>query len=302
MSVEYEAKFLNIDILSIKEKLIKSNAKLEHSQQKFVRAAYSLCENQSNPIRGFVRVRDEGKKVTLTSKLYKDPKFPEENEISINEDFNTGVNFLNSLGIKKKAFQESYREKWSHPLVHEITFDIVPGLPIYMEIDCTSESNLNKVIELLNLNSEFKRFGAFDKTYLEYYGIETNVINDSTPFLTFANIKNEITPIKNLELFADMVELNSTIENHYANSTMDKYYEKYMKIYNTHLKTLNSKQTNLSRHRRPSKKSSKRSSKKSSKRPSKKSSKPRSKRSSKPRSKRSSKRRSKRSSKRRSKN
>ena len=294
MGVEYEAKFLDIDYKKTLAKLKAIGATKVHSRKMYQRKIYQLCDTN---VKGYCRVRDENGKVVLTSKIYINPKFPEEKELVINGTFEDGCKFFESLGLSTKAFQQTYREKWTHSLAHEITFDYIPGLPLYMEIDCTSESNLNKVIELLNLNSEFKRFGAFDKTYLEYYGIETNVINDSTPFLTFANIKNEITPIKNLELFADMVELNSTIENHYANSTMDKYYEKYMKIYNTHFKTLNSKQTNLSRHRRPSKrpskKSSKRQSKKSSKRPSKKSSKPRSKRSSKPRSKRSSKRRSK---------
>ena len=122
-------------------------------------------------------------------------------EINIKDSFETGVDFMTALGIKKKAFQESIREKWSHPLAHEITFDIVPGLPTYMEIDCTSEQNLNKLIELFAINESKKRYGSFDHTYLEYYGISRDIINDQTPSLTFANIQNEIKPTKNLELF-----------------------------------------------------------------------------------------------------
>ena len=48
-----------------------------------------------------------------------------------------------------KAFQETYREKWSLPIkgVHEITFDTWPGLPVWMEIDCSNKKTLDKMIK-----------------------------------------------------------------------------------------------------------------------------------------------------------
>ena len=107
----------------------------------------------------------------MTSKQYKDAKFPEENEVIIKNSYETGCKFIESLGLKVKAVQESYREKWSHEFAHEITFDTIPGIPTYMEIDCTTEENLNKIIKLLGLDDKYKRYGAFDKTYNEYYGI-----------------------------------------------------------------------------------------------------------------------------------
>jgi hypothetical protein len=98
------------------------------------------------------------------------------------------------------AYQQTYREKWSHKLAHEITFDYVPGLPLYMEVDCTSEANLNKLIELLELDKSKMRFGSFDITYEEYYGIEKDIINKKTLNITFKNIMKEIKPIKNKDL------------------------------------------------------------------------------------------------------
>ena len=136
----------------------------------------------------------------MTTKTYANPKFPEENEVTIKEDFITANKFIESLGLVNVAFQQTYREKWSHDLAHEITFDHVPGLPMYMEVDCTSEENLNKLIELLELDKKDMRFGAFDITYEEYYGVEPNTINNKTPSLTFYNILNEITPKKNKDL------------------------------------------------------------------------------------------------------
>ena len=140
----------------------------------------------------------------MTVKIFKDKKYPDEYEVSINEDFNTGNEFMKSLNLEQKAFQETYREKYSInkiPGVHEITFDTIPGLPTYMEVDCTSEKALNNVINKLNLDKNKMRFGAFANTYEEYYGISAEIINNHTSSLSFHNIKNEIKPIKNKELF-----------------------------------------------------------------------------------------------------
>jgi len=279
MGKEYEAKFLNINITQIRKKLINIGAKLDHNSIKFYRVIFTRCSDKENPpIKGFVRIRNEGNKITMTVKTYKDPKFPEESEISINEDFNTGLTFLKSIGINQKAFQESYREKWSHPLAHEITIDIIPGLPIYMEIDCTTEENLNKIIKLLGLDDKYKRYGAFDKTYNEYYGIDTDIINDKTEFLTFSNIKNEIIPTKNLDLFNEISLLYNEIDKYHEINKMDEFYEKYMKIYNKYLSNNEQNRTKSTLLKKLSKKLSKKTSKKLSKKLSKKSSKKTSKR------------------------
>lgn len=197
MSKEYEAKFLDIDKEQMIQKLKQIGAEKVHSKTKYIRAVFKRCTDE---VRGYARIRDENGTITMTVKLYTDPKFPEEYEITIKDSFETGINFLKALGLKQKAFQETYREKWSHELAHEITFDDIPGLPTYMEIDCTGEDNLNKLIDMLNLDRSKMRFGAFDATYNEYYGIDKNIINDHTPFLTFKNIINEIKPLKNQEL------------------------------------------------------------------------------------------------------
>ena len=138
--------------------------------------------------------------------------------------------FLASLGLSQKAFQESFREKWSHPLAHEITFDILPGLPVYMEVDCTSEDKLNQLVKLLGLDTKLQRFGAFDRTYLEYYGIPKETINEKTKSLTFSKVAKELKPTKNKELFEKLVKLHSTIDKHYKNGTMDQFFAEYKKI------------------------------------------------------------------------
>ena len=219
MPQEFEAKFLDIDINKIKKKLAEIGAKMVHPMKKYVRSVYFMCDRN---IKGYVRIRDEGGKVYLTAKKYsKSAKFPEEFELSINQDFNRAMDFFDAIGLVKKAFHESYREKWEHSLAHEITFDTVPGLPTYMEIDCDSKEKLNNLIDLLNLDKSKMRFGAYDKTYNEYYGIPTEVINDQTPFLTFKNIINEIKPTKNKDLLAKIASKQKELGISLADLTLE---------------------------------------------------------------------------------
>ena len=198
--LEYEAKFLDINVTKMKKLIKKYGAKLVHRRKKYIRAVFHRANNK---VRGYARVRQEAKDTTMTVKIYNNPKFPDEFEVTIKEGFEQGKDFLNGLGLKQKAFQESYREKYTFPKVkgvHEITFDELPGLPPYMEVDCTTEKALNKVIEILNLDKDKMRYGAFDATYLEYYGIPKDVINKKTKSLTFKNVIKELKPKKNKEL------------------------------------------------------------------------------------------------------
>ena len=222
MPKEFEAKFLNIDVDSIKKKLRENGATKVHDPLKFYRLIFKRCEEMGDKP-GFVRIRDEGKKITMTTKIFNDKKFPEEREVTINESFEKGCEFLRAIGIEEKSYQETMREKWSHDLVHEITFDIVPGLPIYMEIDCTSEANLNKLVDLLKLDKSNMKYGSFDKTYTEYYDIPSDNIIHKTPSLTFKDVGTQIKPNKNLPMFREITKLNKLIDER----KMDAYYKKY---------------------------------------------------------------------------
>jgi hypothetical protein len=85
---------------------------------------------------------------------------------------------------------------------------------------------------MLNLDKSKMRFGAFDNTYNEYYGIEKDVINNKTPFLTFNNIINEIVPIKNKDLLEKMQES-------YKKLGEDGFINKRMKLLQSILKKNN---------------------------------------------------------------
>ena len=224
MPKEYEAKFLNIDVDAVKKILRKHGAKKIHDPTKFRRMIFKRCEERGDKP-GFVRIRDEGNKVTMTTKVFENSRFPQEHEVVIGDTFETGLAFLKSIGIDEKSYQETIREKWTHPLAHEITFDIVPGLPIYMELDCTDETKLNKLIDLLKLDRKQMKYGSYDKTFTEYYDIPSNTIIHKTPKLTFENVGKEIHPTKNLEMFNEMVALNGELRDR----NLGAYYKKYKK-------------------------------------------------------------------------
>lgn len=205
MGKEFEAQILDIDIKKMRKYLKENNGKRVHKNIKLVRAVFKRCNSN---IKGFVRVRYEGKNTTMTVKIYNDKKFPDESEITIQEDFKTGRKFLQALNLKEKSYQETFREKWSLPIksVHEITFDTWPGLPTYMEIDCTNEKTLNQVIKLLKVDKAKISYGSVGIKYDLYYGITEKAINEKIPTLTFNSIKKEIKPKKNITLFNQVVQ------------------------------------------------------------------------------------------------
>ena len=82
MGKEYEIQVLEVDVTSMRKKLKKLKGKRIHKSIKFVRSVFNRCNSK---IRSFVRVRNEGKKTTMTIKIYNDPKFPDEHEVTIED-------------------------------------------------------------------------------------------------------------------------------------------------------------------------------------------------------------------------
>jgi predicted adenylyl cyclase CyaB len=93
-----------------------------------------------------LRIRNEGRYVTLTYK-HKDPKtkYKEEYEVII-DDFDRGIALLKALGLKVHYFYEKIREIWTYKNT-EIVLDDVPGVPTIVEVECKSTSSSVKVCE-----------------------------------------------------------------------------------------------------------------------------------------------------------
>jgi len=213
---EFEAKFLDIDLVSLYKKLKLLGAVKKQQNTIFRRAVFNLCDIK----RGYVRVRDEGNKVTMTAKIYKDPKFPEEYELSIKDDFETGKSFLQSLNLTEKAYHETMRETWYIPYgkkkeLCEIAIDRIPGLPLYIEVECKTEKDLNKSIKLLDMDKNEIGYGAYGKVFDKYYGISQLIMDNDVPSLTFKNIKDELKPFMKK-----------------GEDVLDKVYKEHLEVYN----------------------------------------------------------------------
>ena len=104
MEIEFEAKFLDINRNELVNKMKALGAKLSQPNTIYKRCMYGLCDVK----RGYVRVRDEGNKTTLTAKIYKDSQFPQEYELDIKNDFENGKAFLNALNLTEKSVGIGY--------------------------------------------------------------------------------------------------------------------------------------------------------------------------------------------------
>tara|TARA_B110000285_G_C14997801_1_gene549753 strand:+ start:47 stop:694 length:648 start_codon:yes stop_codon:yes gene_type:complete len=189
MGKEFELKIVNPDIELFKKTLKENNASLKHSKQYMHRHVF---HHPDPTVDGFIRLRNEGENnVTLTCKIFNQSKFPLEYEVKLDGDYESGLEFLKKSGLKLKSFQETAREKWVHPLAKEIVFDTWPGIPEFIEVDCESEEDLKKLIQILNIDKNSIRYDGVDSLYEELYKIPKNKFN-GMPSLTFDNFNSEI--------------------------------------------------------------------------------------------------------------
>lgn len=203
MPAEVEAQILEVDYKTVVKRLKKLGAKRLFAWRMFKIAAFYTCGADN---KRFTRVRDEGAGVvTLTTKIMKNP-FPDEYEIKTSDTFEDALEFVKSTNLVVKSFQQKLREKWiipSHPEIHEIVFDIWPSLPMYLEIECEKEKDIDASIKLLELDPTKKRIANAGEIFTEYWGITKNEINDQTPSLTFSGAYNELKKYvrKNIQHF-----------------------------------------------------------------------------------------------------
>jgi len=189
MPKEIEASFLNINIKNIRKKLRELGANKIHNLTFYKRYTFDLLNNQN----GFIRIRQEYKKVTMTLKTFdKNSKYANETEIILKSSLEEAKQFLINMGYIFKSYQESIREKWSLNECHEIAIDIIPGLPTYIELECSNENSIKKLANKLDLNFNDAKYGNYSDFYNIYYNIDKEIINKKLKKLTFNNINKEI--------------------------------------------------------------------------------------------------------------
>lgn len=184
MEIEYEATFADIDKDDIRNKLEAAGAKLEREEYLQRRFVYHLPEG--NHIKGgWMRVRDEGNKITMSVKVVDGEEIQDQKESCLTVDnFEEAGVFLKTIGCKRKSYQETKRELWLLDGV-EVTIDTWPFLETFIEVEGPSEEAVKGVADKLGMNWSEAIFGAVDVLYAEKYGITTEQINDQTPEIIF---------------------------------------------------------------------------------------------------------------------
>jgi len=169
MKPEIEAKFLNVNHGDIRDKLQSIGAVCEQPMRLMRRVVVETEDMKNN--NSFVRVRDEGGKVTMTYKKFDELSVDGTKEIEIVvDDFDTAVELIDTTCPEqnRRSYQESKRETWSIDGV-EIVLDEWPWIKPYIEIEGESEEDLKSVAQKLGLDWSDAVFGDVMVAYRAEY-------------------------------------------------------------------------------------------------------------------------------------
>ena len=187
MNIEFEATFANINKDQIREKLRSVGAELKRPEYLQKRVSFNLPSGHEIS-GGWLRVRDEGDKVTMSLKVVNGSKIEDQKEtMLVINDFNQAELLLTAIGCKKKAFQESKRELWILDGT-EITIDEWPFLEPFVEVEGVSEELVKTVSEKIGFDYSTALFCAVDTLYCLKYGIQPEVINNQTSEIVFRGV------------------------------------------------------------------------------------------------------------------
>lgn len=184
INIEYEATFPNINKDDIRQRLEKAGATLVKPENLMVRSVFELPSGHKIK-GGWLRVRNENDKITMSLKVVNGNKIEDQKEICLKIDsFEEGVKFLESLGCEPKAYQESKRELWILDEV-EITIDEWPYLEPYVEVEGKSEEVVKSVSTKLDFDYSQALFCSVDTLYSNKYKITADYINHQIKRICF---------------------------------------------------------------------------------------------------------------------
>lgn len=163
MAQEFETKVLDIDVKEIENKLRRLNAK-EEAEVLMKRWIFDI-----EPLKDeWIRLRDEGKKVTIAYKHKTGSGISETEEIEVEvSNFEEAAKILSKLKFKDKYYQENKRKLF---ILNDIEFsiDTWPKIPPYLEIESYNEEKVREGLVLLNLGNKDVGNLSVKDTYKKY--------------------------------------------------------------------------------------------------------------------------------------
>ncbi len=185
MKTEIEAKFLDINPGYLRQKLKSLNAKLVNAEREMKRKNFDFDDGRLHKKNGWIRLRDEGNKVMLAYKQLNDRTLTGTKEVNVEViDFDAACDFLESIGLKVKSYQETKRESWLLNDV-EVEIDNWPWIPQYVELEGKSEQAVRSIANKLGLDWSKALYGSVEIAYQSYFDFTEDEI-DSWPEIVFS--------------------------------------------------------------------------------------------------------------------
>ncbi len=182
MHTEFEATFLAIDKDAMRAKLKSAGATLVHPEYLMKRMVFHPPIGITG---GWMRVRQEAEKITMSLKIVDGQNIEDQKEAMLEiHDFDEGVLFLESIGAKRKAYQETRREMWKLGDV-ECTLDTWPGLNPFLEVEGPTEEDVQSACAALALDYTQAMFCEVSSVYEKELGIPPDIMCNHTPVITF---------------------------------------------------------------------------------------------------------------------
>ncbi len=168
MKTEIEVKFVAVDVEDVRRRLVDAGAECEQPMRLMRRVAID-SEFMRTGKNAFIRIRDEGNKVTMTYKQFDDLSLHGAKEIEVEvSDFEATVALLEQAGLPAHTYQETRRETWRLDGA-EVMIDEWPWLEPYIEIEAESEEVVRRVADLLGFNWEDGVYGDVMAAYRVQY-------------------------------------------------------------------------------------------------------------------------------------
>lgn len=170
MKTEIEVKFLRVDHDILRERLRLEGGVCEQSMRLMRRAILSTPEMERPERDGFIRVRDEGHRVTLTYKQFGSQKtLTSAKEIeTVVGDFDAVLAIFEQADLKPLSYQESKRETWRLGDC-EVVLDEWPWVSPYIEIEGPDEADVKRVARQLGFSWKDAVFGKVTEVYKAEY-------------------------------------------------------------------------------------------------------------------------------------
>lgn len=178
MEVELEAKFLDVDPDAVRASLRHIGGTCVTPERLMRRRVFDYPDDRLDSAGAWVRVRDEGDKITVSLKRQHDTTLHGTQDLTIRiDDFDRACELFALLGLVQKSYQETKRETWMVGTV-EVVIDMWPWIPPFIEIEGPEERSLREVAVKLGYRMEDAVHGGVASgVYQRYYDIDAATVN-----------------------------------------------------------------------------------------------------------------------------